>query len=274
MQKKISYTAIGDVGIDIYPKLGKRFPGGMALNSGYHAAKAGAHASVISVVGTDKDGSYLKQFLNMHSIFLGTLQTKEGDTDTVEVVLDEKGVPEYQNWKPGVLDRFELCDSHSQFLQQEDTAIAVNLPELRHLFDAFAQMNLPNTLKVGDFTDLSENNGDQHILHEYKDNFDIFALSIDERINERLESFSSFVISQNKMGIALLGERGSVVISEGKKFIQQATKVDVVDTTGAGDSYLSTFLVEYLREKNIQHAMKRATHKASQVIQYYGAVQK
>jgi len=61
--KTIRYAAIGDIGIDIYPKLGKRFPGGMALNSAYHAHATLADSSVVSAVGDDAEARFIRNFL-------------------------------------------------------------------------------------------------------------------------------------------------------------------------------------------------------------------
>jgi|GEM_PF-2793754 len=269
--QQLKYTAIGDVGIDIYPTIAKEFPGGMALNSAFHATRAGAQASIISAIGTDQNAQIIAQFCDTNCISHEMLTVRDGDTDSVEIVLDESNIPQYQNWDLGVLGQFQLNISHESFLRSQDVAIAVYLPELNHLFKKFSKMTLPNTLKVGDFTDLSEHNGDQYILNEYTDCFDIFALSIDEHVAERLESFSSFISSHKKMGIALLGERGSAIISDGKQYTQDAKRVKVVDTTGAGDAYLATFLVHFLRKNPMPLCMKKATHIASKVIKGWGA---
>ena len=77
---------------------------------------------------------------------------------------------------------------------------------------------------------------------------------------------------ENKTGVALLGKRGSVVILDGRQYTQKAQSVAVRDTTGAGDTYLATFLVEYFSEKNITSAMMKATNSASQTIQHHGAI--
>jgi len=269
---QIKYAAIGDVGIDIYPNIGKQFPGGMALNSAFYASKAGAQASIISAVGADKHAQIITQFCDEKGISRDMLLEMDGVSDSVEIVLDENAVPKYQNWNLGVLKQFRLNKTHQSFLGTQDIAVAVYLPELKHLFNAFSTMSIPNTLKVGDFTDLSEHGGDQHILKEYTSSFDIFTLSIDEKIDERLHLFTSFIRSQNKTGVALLGKRGSVVILDGRQYTQKAQSVAVRDTTGAGDTYLATFLVEYFSEKNITSAMMKATNSASQTIQHHGAI--
>jgi len=62
------------------------------------------------------------------------------------------------------------------------------------------------------------------------------------------------------------------VYTEGNLFYQEALKVKVTDTTGAGDVYLATFLVQYLQTQDIAFSMKQATKNASEVIQYVGAI--
>ncbi|PIZ63996.1 hypothetical protein CO051_02715 [Candidatus Roizmanbacteria bacterium CG_4_9_14_0_2_um_filter_39_13] len=269
---KPTYSAIGDIGLDIYPNIGKHFPGGMALNSAYHAQRLGAISSVVSAIGDDINGKELIEFLDLSYISIEGLEIIHGKTDSVKITLDEYARPQYGTWNLGVLEKFRLTSAQKQYLQTQDIAVAVHLPELRSMFNDFAKLHLSNTLKVGDFTDLSEYGGNQEILKEYKNSFDIFALSIDEKVDTRLNTFQSFINKEKKIGIALLGERGSAVFPHGKKYVYPAEKVSVVDTTGAGDAYLATFLVEYYHDQDISSAMGKATQKASIVIQTYGAV--
>jgi len=196
-----------------------------------------------------------------------------GKTDTVEITLDARARPQYGTWNLGVLTKYRLTKKQKQYLHTQDTAVAVHLPQLRRMFDDFASLTLPHTLKVADFTDLSEHKGNQDILREYVDCFNVFALSIDEKIEERLDSFEEFVVKNSKIGVALLGEKGSKVFHNRKQYAQHAIKTNIVDTTGAGDAYLATFLVEYFQDMPISYAMKKATNAASWVIQKYGAVQ-
>lgn len=273
MSKKLAYAAIGDVGIDIYPKIEKRFPGGMALNSAFHAQKAGLEASVVSAIGDDKDGAFIRNFLRKNHISDGALEVIPGKTDTVEITLDKNARPQYGTWNLGVLKNYRLTQRQKLFLQKQAVGIAVYLPELRGMFDDFAGLKIPKVIKIGDFTDLSEFQGDQSVLNEYIDLFDIFVLSIDEKVDERVENFTTFLQKNTKMGIMLLGRRGSICIDRtGKIYLQSADVTQVIDTTGAGDAYLATFIGEYIHNKNIKIAMKKATNTATKVIRRLGAV--
>ncbi len=273
MQNPIPYVAIGDIGIDIYPKIEKRFPGGMALNSAFHAQKAGLEASVVSAIGDDEDGAFIRNFLRENHISDEALEVIPGKTNNVEITLDENARPQYGTWNLGVLKNYRLTQRQKLFLQKQDIGIAVYLPELRGMFDDFAALKMPKMIKVGDFTDLSEFQGDQSVLNEYIDLFDIFVLSIDEKIDERVESFTAFLQKNTKMGIMLLGPRGSICIDRtGKIYSQSADVTRVIDTTGAGDAYLATFIGEYIYNKNIKRAMKKATNTATKAIRHLGAV--
>lgn len=267
----VSFTAIGDVGVDIYPDKKLRLPGGTALNSAVHAARAGARASIISSVGDDADGMMLLQYLQGQTVDTTYLEIHKGKTDSVEIILDTDARPQYRRWELGVLKDFTLNRTHESFLRTRHIAISVHLPPLAHLFNAFADMDLPHTMKVGDFTDLSECAGDQSLLRDYRDRFDVFALSIDERVTQRLEIFRAFVEDNHKLGIALLGAKGSRVYFEEKEYKQSAHAVSLVDTTGAGDTYLSYFLVDFFQKKDIAAAMNRASIKATETITHVGA---
>ena len=55
---------------------------------------------------------------------------------------------------------------------------------------------------------------------------------------------------------------------QGKQF--KAKKVDVKDTSGAGDSFMAALVVNYLRSNNIEKAIKYANECASEVVKHRG----
>ncbi len=269
---KIQYSAVGDIGIDHFVSSGKKLPGGMALNSAFHAQKAGAHASIVSAVGDDKDGDLLREFMSTHSLSMEGLEICSGKTNSVEITLDSQARPQYGLWDLGVLKGYHLTAHQKTYLSSQDIVITVHLPELRGMFDDVAGCTLHRTLKVGDFTDLSEYGGDMRILEEYKKSFGVYVVSIDEEIESRKERLRSFVERENAMGIALLGPLGSSVFFHGREYYRKADPVAVIDTTGAGDTYLAYFLTSYLTEKDIPHAMDSATTQAALTIGHVGAL--
>jgi len=67
------------------------------------------------------------------------------------------------------------------------------------------------------------------------------------------------------------GEDGALLSVENQLFKQPIISTKVVDTLGAGDSFIAGFLSSYLLEKNIAKALHNGALVASQTCQNYGA---
>jgi sugar/nucleoside kinase (ribokinase family) len=66
-------------------------------------------------------------------------------------------------------------------------------------------------------------------------------------------------------------EKGSVVVSGDQTHVIPGQKVDVVDTTGAGDAYAAGFLYAYTQGKPLDVCGKLGGLVASEAISHYGA---
>ncbi|HEX5140087.1 MAG TPA: adenosine kinase [Dehalococcoidia bacterium] len=66
-------------------------------------------------------------------------------------------------------------------------------------------------------------------------------------------------------------EKGSVIVTKDETHIIPAQKVDVVDTTGAGDAYAAGFLYGYTQGKPLDVCGKLGGLVASEAISHYGA---
>ena len=75
----------------------------------------------------------------------------------------------------------------------------------------------------------------------------------------------------NKLIIATMGVNGSIAYDGEKYYYQSAVTVPVVDTMGAGDSFIAGFLFSYLREKDIERAMKSGAECSGVTLQHFGS---
>jgi sugar/nucleoside kinase (ribokinase family) len=66
-------------------------------------------------------------------------------------------------------------------------------------------------------------------------------------------------------------EKGCVVVSGAETYVIPAEKVNVLDTTGAGDAYASGFLFGYTQGKSLDVCGKLGVKMASEAISHYGA---
>jgi ribokinase len=67
------------------------------------------------------------------------------------------------------------------------------------------------------------------------------------------------------------GSKGSYVFDHEKVYSHPSCAVDIVETTGAGDAYNSTFMAVRFLGYSIEYAMKAASYNAASVIEYVGA---
>ncbi len=72
--------------------------------------------------------------------------------------------------------------------------------------------------------------------------------------------------------VETVGKDGSILFFDGKRVEVQACKPkEVVDNTGAGDSYAAAFVASYLRRKDYVYAARIASSMASHIIEVHGA---
>ena len=84
---------------------------------------------------------------------------------------------------------------------------------------------------------------------------------------EKLSSFGVGTV------VVTLGERGSVVLSRGKLLSSVPPKVDAVDTTCAGDTYIGALVASYARGVTIESAIELATKASAMATTKIGAQQ-
>jgi sugar/nucleoside kinase (ribokinase family) len=122
-----------------------------------------------------------------------------------------------------------------------------------------------------------------HDIHRYLEDTDVLIMNKDEACNllrtkeEKIDFTNNELIIRKLTGIVrgvvamTNGEHGSYV-SDGKKFLHEtAHRVKVVETTGAGDAYGSTFVSAIIRGYGLKHAMKLAAENAANVVSCVGA---
>ena len=101
---------------------------------------------------------------------------------------------------------------------------------------------------------------------------DYAFFAIDDKDDDEIKSF---MIEMHKKGpkvvVVTRGEKGSMAY-DGKDFYSYGiVECDVVDTMGAGDSYIAGFLYAVCQGKNIPDAMADGAKNSSITISYFGA---
>ena len=69
-----------------------------------------------------------------------------------------------------------------------------------------------------------------------------------------------------------MGDKGAYFIDNKTEIYQESYKVDVIDTTAAGDTFLAYFLYDYLANYEPAQALKLAAQAAAMTVTRKGAM--
>lgn len=118
-----------------------------------------------------------------------------------------------------------------------------------------------------------------NILKEYMMYADIAKASIEDcyhifgnNLKKAEDIIMELVSYGSEIVIITLGEKGSLIGTKGKIYNIQPIDAKVIDRTGAGDTFTSGFLSEYLISKDIKRSGIFATATASLLIERTGGV--
>ena len=88
------------------------------------------------------------------------------------------------------------------------------------------------------------------------------------------DQFKKLTKAGPKIVIITDGEQGAIAYNQTNTYHIKTKKVKVVETTGAGDAFASSFLSGMIKKNDIKFALQLARTNAESVIQHHGATNK
>jgi len=245
------------------------FPGGKGLNQSIALAKAGAQVYHGGNIG--KDGLFLKEVLAEANVNVDWIDENGNTTGHAIIQVSASG----ENCilllgganKEITIDHInQVLANFSQndllLLQNEinDLAYIVETAHKRGLKIALNPSPIDETITTLDFSKI-----DYLILNE------IEAKAItNEHTNDKI--FQKLLSLNKQLKIVLtLGKEGVIYKDSVEEHRQAAFKVDAVDTTAAGDTFLGYFLSQISQQEEIKSALQMAAKAAAIAVTRKGA---
>lgn len=256
-------ATVGEGDMDVYNNLGTCYPGGNAANVGVQLFRLGAQVSFVGAVGTDDYGRQVIEKLQKEGLDTSHMQVLPGETAVSEVeFIDNERV--FGDYHEGVMPDFKLTEGDIAFLGGHElvhSAIWGEVHDDLHKIHA-------NTLVSFDFADKLEGHPVTEIAIRHCD-YAFFSHTEDSPY------IRDFLQKTQKLGpkvvIATLGAGGSLAW-DGQRFYECGiVPVEVVDTMGAGDSYIAGYICGVVQGKSIADCMWQGAETAAKCIQYMGA---
>ena len=267
-EKNLKAVAYGEVLWDVFPTHKKI--GGAPLNVALRMKSFGAESAIISKVGSDADGEEIVSFLSEKGVDTDIIQiSEEYKTGVVNVMINEKGNASYDILYPSAWDKITLNEDIKKKVSDSDVFIFGSLicrdeesrSTLNALLDEAKYKVFDANLRAPYYT--------TDVLIELMMKADFIKLNDEElfEISRKLDSpYNSF--EQNIKFIAdktntkqvcvTKGAFGAVLYYDKKFYYNSGYFIKVVDTVGAGDSFLASLIVRLLKGKSPQKSLNYA----------------
>ncbi|WP_439489407.1 carbohydrate kinase family protein [Algoriphagus sp.] len=241
-------------------------PGGAPMNVALNLHQLGLDSRLISSVGNDSDGRQLLEFLARFNLPVDLIQTNQ-DYETSKVLVNDED-PEnikYTIVSPVAWDFIAWNPEMDQAVSSSNALVFGTLG-VRNSESLSTLLKLLHhkTLRIFDvnfrppfydFEVIETLLGYTDILKINEDELVIFANYFD--INPEVESVCAYLDQHFPMDLicVTMGSKGALLYKDGKTFEHTGYKVQVADSIGAGDAFLSGFIKTYLEEQSLDKAL-------------------
>lgn len=266
-------TAVGDCGVDRYLNLGRDRPGGITLNFAANARRLFASDDTVGVVtalGTDDEALLVRRAIASCSLE-ATVATLEGATSLQLIDRHPSGEKIFVRYEEGVLGRYRMGPVERAVIAGSDLVMATVYSQVEALFDSVMESPSPG-LRAVDFGDLDAVTGGVGLVERYLDRFHVGFFGLTSAQGELIAALERLARGSGRLFVVTLGADGSLAFAGGTRLSCPAVEVpEVVDTTGAGDTFAAGFLSEYCRKCDVRESLARGARCAAETVQRLGA---
>ena len=271
----INILSIGELLWDIFPD--KKILGGAPANFAFHARQFGSDATLFTALGNDQQGLELEETAAKAGIIMQSSRVSH-PTGTADIILNNEQVPTYKLNDNCAWDHIPLTNKLKKFAAKADLIV----------FGTIAQRNFESRNTIKKALELSQ--APSKILFDINLRLNFYTKEIIEdslsaanylKLNDEEESVLKIIFNKNieqiisdfnlELAILTLGPKGSKIITSNSMSECPATKCEIIDTVGAGDSFTAYFIINYLNGMSIPESQKKASNVAAYVCAHNGA---
>ena len=286
---------IGDVMLDVITKIsvmpaqihyGSDTPskisthgGGAAGNVASWLTRTSAQSTIVGHVGDDAAGAALMSEFDTLGVRHNNLLVDQGSSGVVVVLVDPTGertmfpdngansglhigdLPPLEDFDVVYLSGYATLDPLSRpgVLEMIQKIKSAGLPLYFDPASVGAMMEVPLALVKSWIAMM-----DVILLNEEEAIYLTGETQVEKALEILLEDCETVVIKRGSLG-AIGKSRGSILVTT------EALPTEVLDTTGAGDSFAAGFIAEFAVSKNMQHSLEAGAAVAARCVAIVGA---
>ena len=267
---KMRAAAIGDNCIDHYTEYtdhegrvfkDRKYPTGNVVDTGVNLQKLGVPTAIISTTGSDENGRWMLETLKEEGLDVSHLKVGDGPTAITYMTLNGNDRV-HGDYIEGVLENIVFDEEDINYAASCDlvhTALWGNaentLPAIRERGNALISFDYADRL-------------DHPLVESTLPYVDIGFYSYHKDKDDFIKNFLKDKVARGmKVAVATFGEQGSLAW-DGKEFVSFGIipAKQVVNTVGAGDSYIAGFTYGILNGWSVPECMKKGAEVSSAVV--------
>ncbi|WP_223594871.1 PfkB family carbohydrate kinase [Neobacillus bataviensis] len=260
--------AVGDNVVDYYEDRGEMFPGGNAVNVAVFWKRYGAEfVSYIGIVGNDEEGDHIVSSLKQENIDVSQVRKVFGPSGEAVVTLDEQGDRKFVGSNKGgvqKLVKLNFAEAELEF---------INTFSLLHTsVYSYIEKELPLLKTYIDISFDFSTRYDDEYLELVCPHVKFAIFSGGDLTKQECEALIAKVHAAGTPNVIVTrGSEGSVFSDSRQVYEHGIADADVVDTLGAGDTFVAVFLKEYVQHGDAKAAMQRGAAAAAETCGRFGA---
>ena len=249
-------------------------PGGSAANTIHGLATLGIESGFISYLGKDEIGRFFEESMNSAGVkpLVFHSDTASGTARTIISADGER------TFATNLGASIELNESNitAELFKNWDYCyvegyLIANRPLFKKAIETAKENGCKVVLDLASFNVVEDN---REFLNELLPQIDIlFANEEEAKALTQMSAEDSLHYIADKVEIAIVkvGKKGSLIKRGDEIVTIGCNKVDVVDTTGAGDMYAAGFLYGLINNYDLERCGTIGNHLAESIIQVIGA---
>ncbi|MBR3276914.1 MAG: hypothetical protein IKG08_09985 [Eubacterium sp.] len=255
-------VCIGDNCVDMYDTPGReRFVGGNAVNTAVHARETGCGVSYVGCVGNDDNGRAVTEMLAGRDIDVSHVRSFDEPTAWTRVVL-ENGERQFPEEYLGPAGKYDYSPELLSFLQAHRV--------IHNTWQGGTEDHLADFRKPeGPYISLDYGERySEDFLKKTVGNVDLAFFSSDPEDERDMEAFMESIHEKGPACVIVTCGRKGAWCScpedgSRRRIFTPAKTIEAVDTLGAGDTFIGTFLGYFAQGYAPEACMKKATEAAA-----------
>ena len=261
-------VGIGDNVIDRYQHTGMGYPGGNALNFSVYAAMLQAESAYLGIFASDNAADHLRKTVAAHGVDITHCLNVEGESGYASLTVDEHGERRF-------------LDSNAGGIRQ-----TVSMGFIREHTEWLSRFTLMHTAAYSYIDEqlpwLATLPG--RLSYDFSDDFDpAYAFTLCPWLDYAFFSCAGSSLGETTRLLAqahgagcpiVVATRGAegAILFDGESWLSQSpSSVTPTDTLGAGDAFITAFLLAHHRGKSLTQSLQAGADFAAVACGFNGA---